>query len=186
MLWEAGCRPLAIVPPQTFVAEVVKEFGDRAAVVPPAEGRSATMLVVLGRVSHERIVILDHRHPFVTIDDVRAVVRGLDDADACVAAVPVMETLKRVKEGVVDKTADRAGSWHELMPQAFRTAVLAEALDADVSAPAGVRVDGSVGEVDAVLRAGGRVVIVEGHRKNMTIRTAGDLELASSMMEAEG
>ena len=49
---------------------------------------------------------------------------------AAIAATPVADTLKRVAEGAIAGTVDRAGLWAAQTPQAFRLEALRRALAA--------------------------------------------------------
>src|SRR5207245_9465312 len=91
------------------------------------------------------------------VDAVLAAARA-DGAAIC--ALPVAETVKRVRDGLVEATIERAGLWVVQTPQAFRTEVLREAHDK-------ARRDGVAGTDDAMLveRLGHGVGVVPGlHR----------------------
>jgi 2-C-methyl-D-erythritol 4-phosphate cytidylyltransferase len=187
-LWDAGCRPIVVAAPPVLVADAQAELGDRAIVVAAAGDRRSTMLGALIRVTGERVAVLDHTYPLATVDEVRAVLDGLDEADACVVAIPVMETLKLVREGVIHETVDRAEMWHQQMPLGFRTATLsaahrsaAETQDAEAQEEGTKAGD----DVRTVERFGGKVVIVPGSRSNIRITTAEDLKLAHALVGRE-
>jgi 2-C-methyl-D-erythritol 4-phosphate cytidylyltransferase len=87
--------------------------------------------------------------------------------------VPVRETVKRVKDGVIEATVEREGLWLTQTPQAFARALLWEAHEK-------ARRDGVVGTDDAVLveRLGMTVAMVHGLGQNLKITTPEDLQTA--------
>jgi len=121
-----------------------------------------------------RIVLVhDAVRPFITRGLVDAVLAAARAEGAAICALPVAETVKRVREGVVEATIDRAGLWAVQTPQAFRAEILREAHDK-------ARRDGVVGTDDAMLveRLGQRVRVVPGLAANVKITTLDDLRRA--------
>lgn len=134
----------------------------------------------LDLVDSEQVVVHDAARPFVAVDAVQRTLGALNDMDAAVTAVPLDETVKRVKEGVVLETVDRSGLYRIQTPQAFRTSVLK-------SAHQRARTEGFTGTDDAELveRYGGSVAVVEGNRANMKMTFAEDFSVAESMLRAK-
>jgi 2-C-methyl-D-erythritol 4-phosphate cytidylyltransferase len=102
------------------------------------------------------------------IDAVRA------GADAAVPALPVVDTLKRVSDRDVMETVSREGLVAVQTPQAFRAEVLRAA-----HARGGIDTD----DAALVEAEGGKVVVVEGERRNLKLTRADDLELAQMLIE---
>lgn len=90
-------------------------------------------------------------------------------ADGAVPGLPLADTVKRVRDGVVEATLDRSELLAIQTPQAFR----AEALR-------GAHAGGAEASDDAALveAAGGRVVVVSGDPVNTKITHAEDLSRA--------
>jgi 2-C-methyl-D-erythritol 4-phosphate cytidylyltransferase len=172
---------------------VARESCDGVVVVVPAAGdwvapdgvqvaiggatRSASVRAGLACVpeSADVVVVHDAARPLASralFARVVAAVRA--GADAAVPAMPVTDTVKRVRDDVVVETVARDDLVTVQTPQAFRRS----ALDA---AHAG---DG-VGTDDAALveAAGGRVVVVEGESRNLKLTLVDDLELAQALIE---
>jgi len=118
-------------------------------------------------------LVHDAVRPFITRALVDAVLSAARADGAAVCALPVAETVKRVRDGVVEATVERAGLWAAQTPQAFRAEVLREAHDK-------ARRDGVAGTDDAMLveRLGHRVRVVPGLPGNVKITTADDLRRA--------
>jgi 2-C-methyl-D-erythritol 4-phosphate cytidylyltransferase len=92
---------------------------------------------------------------------------------AAVCALPVTETVKRVRAGLVEATLDRSELWAVQTPQVFRADLLREAHEK-------ARRDGAAGTDDAALveRLGQSVRVVPGLPQNVKITTPEDLRRA--------
>jgi 2-C-methyl-D-erythritol 4-phosphate cytidylyltransferase len=147
----------------------------RLAVVPGGAERQDSVREALRAVSPAaRIVVVhDAVRPFVTRAVIDATVAAARESGAAISALPVAETIKRVRDGVVDATVDRTGLWAVQTPQAFHAELLREAHDK-------ARRDGFLGTDEAMLveRLGHRVRVVRGSEGNVKITTAEDLRRA--------
>jgi len=121
----------------------------------------------------EIIVVHDAVRPLITRDLIASVVRAAAEHGAAICALPISETVKRVRNDVVEATLDRSELWAVQTPQAFRAALLREAHEK-------ARRDGVVGTDDAMLveRLGHAVRVVRGLAENMKITTPADLRWA--------
>ena len=73
------------------------------------------------------IVVHDAVRPFITRSVIDRVITAARAGGAAICALPIAETVKRVRDDVVETTVDRAGLWAVQTPQAFRAALLREA-----------------------------------------------------------
>ncbi|HET8577935.1 MAG TPA: 2-C-methyl-D-erythritol 4-phosphate cytidylyltransferase [Methylomirabilota bacterium] len=119
------------------------------------------------------VVVHDAVRPFIDAALVERVLAAARRHGAATCGVAVRETVKRVKETVVEATVDREGLWLVQTPQAFSRALLWEAHEK-------ARRDGYSGTDDAVLveRLGARVAMVPGLPRNLKITTPDDLKTA--------
>jgi len=119
------------------------------------------------------VLVHDAVRPFITRGLVDAVIAAARDGGAAICALPVTETVKRVRDGRVETTVDRADLWTVQTPQAFRVDLLREAHEK-------ARRDGVVGTDDAALveRLGHPVAVVPGLQGNIKITTPEDLRRA--------
>ncbi len=119
------------------------------------------------------IIVHDGVRPLITRGLIDAVVSAGAAAGAAICALPITETVKRVRQDVVETTLDRSELWAVQTPQAFRAAVLREAHEK-------ARRDGVVGTDDAMLveRLGHPVRVVRGLAENVKITTPEDLRRA--------
>ena len=122
------------------------------------------------------VIIHDAVRPFITRGLIDAVVGAARRTGAAICALPVSETVKRVRGDEVEATVDRTGLWTVQTPQAFRAALLREAHEK-------ARRDGVVGTDDAALveRLGHPVKVVRGLERNLKITTPEDLRRARRM-----
>jgi 2-C-methyl-D-erythritol 4-phosphate cytidylyltransferase len=125
------------------------------------------------------VVVHDAVRPFVTRRLIDAVLGAAERTGAALCALPVADTVKRVRDGLVEETVDRSGLWAVQTPQAFRAALLREAHDK-------ARRDGVVGTDDAMLveRLGHPVRVVPGSALNLKITTREDLRRARAWSRA--
>jgi 2-C-methyl-D-erythritol 4-phosphate cytidylyltransferase len=121
----------------------------------------------------ELIVVHDAVRPLITRRLIDAVVRAAGESGAAICALPITETVKRVRDDVVEATLDRSELWTVQTPQAFRADLLREAHEK-------ARRDGVVGTDDAMLveRLGHPVRVVRGLAENVKITTPDDLRRA--------
>jgi 2-C-methyl-D-erythritol 4-phosphate cytidylyltransferase len=131
--------------------------------------RSASVRAGLAAVPEGTAVVVVHdaARPGASPGLFAAVVAAVrEGADAAVPGVPVVDTIKRVVDGVVE-TLDRSQLVAVQTPQAFRAAALRAAHAGGGEATD----DGALVEA-----AGGRVVIVPGEPDNVKVTTPADLE----------
>lgn len=132
--------------------------------------------------SEARIVVIhDAARPLVLDETIDAVIAAARKGTGAIAAIPEMDTLKRVSEdGTVVETVERSGLWRAQTPQAFPR----EMLD-DVTRRANK--EGISATDDAALceHYGYRVVVVPGSERAMKVTTEADFARADvlSMLE---
>ena len=166
---------IVVAVPEAHVARARRLLGPGVNVVTGGATRQESVRLALEAVPHgvRMVLVHDAVRPFITRGLVDAVLAAARAEGAAVCALPVAETVKRVREGVVEATIDRAGLWTVQTPQAFRAEILREAHDK-------ARRDGVVGTDDAMLveRLGHRVRVVPGLAGNVKITTLDDLRRA--------
>ncbi len=101
---------------------------------------------------------------------------ALEGWDGVVPVLPMIDTVKRVRDGRIEGTELRGALAVAQTPQAFTAAVLREAHERALR-------DGFDGTDDSVLleRAGYRVRAIEGERTNLKITTQQDIRLAETL-----
>jgi 2-C-methyl-D-erythritol 4-phosphate cytidylyltransferase len=139
----------------------------------PTRQESVWLALQAAPAAADLILVHDAVRPFLTRALIDALVAAAERDGAAICALPISETVKRVRDGLVDGTVDREGLWAVQTPQAFRAAVLREAHDK-------ARRDGFVGTDEAMLveRLGHPVRVVPGLPENVKITTPDDLRRA--------
>lgn len=118
------------------------------------------------------LVVHDAARPFVSADLISRTLAAAVEGGAALAAVPARDTVKQAEAGLVRATLDRSTIYLAQTPQAFRRAILAEALATDRTA---------TDEASLVEAIGYPVRIVEGDATNIKITTPDDLPMAESI-----
>jgi len=160
-------------------------FGLRkvARVVPGGVTRADSVkrgLMAIRAATAEIVAVHDGVRPFVTAEEIDAVVAAARTDGAAILVVPVTDTIKQVGDGRVVHTLNRGGLRRALTPQCFRYDVLRQAYDAaDVTDPSVT--DESV----LVEKLGIPVSIVEGSPRNIKVTTAEDLVIAEAILSAD-
>jgi 2-C-methyl-D-erythritol 4-phosphate cytidylyltransferase/2-C-methyl-D-erythritol 2,4-cyclodiphosphate synthase len=144
-------------------------------VVTGGDSRHASVRAALAQVPADaRIVVVhDAARPFATPSLFNAVIDATEEADAAAPVVPLVDTVKRVRNGWIVSTETREELAVTQTPQAFRVASLRAAHER-------ARAEETQFTDDAALLewAGYRVRAVEGEPRNFKITTEADLERA--------
>lgn len=122
--------------------------------------------------------IHDGARPLVSNLVIDRTVRAANSYGAAAPAVPVKDTIKVVKGGLVEKTPERATLQAVQTPQVFDFDLLRGALKQAEEEKAAVTDDCS-----AVERLGMKVKIVEGDERNLKVTTPMDLKIAEMLLE---
>jgi 2-C-methyl-D-erythritol 4-phosphate cytidylyltransferase/2-C-methyl-D-erythritol 2,4-cyclodiphosphate synthase len=125
----------------------------------------------------DTVLIHDAARPLVDAGTISRVLAALEYTPAAIAAVPVVDTLKRGEGGRTAGTVDRAGLWQAQTPQGFRFPLILEAHRH--LAGAGLTDDAAVAE-----RAGLPVALVPGNPDNLKVTTPDDLDRAHRLLGA--
>jgi 2-C-methyl-D-erythritol 4-phosphate cytidylyltransferase/2-C-methyl-D-erythritol 2,4-cyclodiphosphate synthase len=172
---------------QVVIREEDREIFDKAvtglAVLPPvpggAERQDSVRLGLEALVPHdpERVLIHDGARPFPDAALIDRILDALDRAPAAIPALPLGDTIKRIAEGLIRETVDRAQLWRAQTPQGFH---FRQILAAHRSASGRVLTDDS-----AVAEAAGMVpVVVPGSEDNLKVTTAQGLAAAERLLWA--
>ena len=165
--WE---EPVVLLAEELAASKVV-------AAVPGGSTRAESVRAALAEVSEEAVAVLVHdaARPLVSDDVIGRVLAPLaEGADGVVPALPVTDTVKRVRGRVVEETLPRGELVAVQTPQAFPADVLRRAFAGDLS--------DATDCASLVEAAGGRVVVVEGDPRLLKVTSRADLELVESWL----
>ncbi|MFJ7699518.1 2-C-methyl-D-erythritol 4-phosphate cytidylyltransferase [Lysinibacillus fusiformis] len=123
------------------------------------------------------VLIHDAARPFMTHDIIANLVQSAHDFGAAIAGVRAKDTMKKVRNGVIEETVDRDSLWMIQTPQAFRFDLIVEAEDVAEKV-------GFLGTDEAMLveRLGHTVHIVESSYENVKMTTQEDLLFGEAIL----
>ena len=124
------------------------------------------------------VAVHDGARPLVSWQVIDRVVRAANTYGGAAPAIPVKDTIKVVKGGLVESTPDRASLQAVQTPQVFDFDLLRGALKKAEEDKAQVTDDCS-----AVERLGMKIKIVEGDERNLKVTTPLDLKIAELLLE---
>jgi 2-C-methyl-D-erythritol 4-phosphate cytidylyltransferase/2-C-methyl-D-erythritol 2,4-cyclodiphosphate synthase len=153
--------------------------------VPGGASRQASVLAGLQALrSHapDNVLIHDAARPLLPATLISRVIDALREADACLAALPVSDTLKAEADGHVERTVARAGLWRAQTPQGFHYGAVLAAHEAAASAGRDDFTD------DAAIAEwhGLKVALVMGAERNIKLTTPEDFVLAEALLSDRG
>jgi 2-C-methyl-D-erythritol 4-phosphate cytidylyltransferase / 2-C-methyl-D-erythritol 2,4-cyclodiphosphate synthase len=125
----------------------------------------------LSDLAPDKVLIHDSVRPFVDKSLISRVLSALDKGPGAVPALPVVDTLKRGRNGVVEETLPRESLWRAQTPQGFRYRDILSAHHQ--MAGSELTDDAAVAEKAALL-----VAIVPGSEENIKVTTPEDLTRA--------
>ena len=165
-------------------SEVVERYGFskvRAIVAGGAERQHSVLngLLAMTEAGEDDLVLIhDGVRPFVSARMLEAAALAAREGGAAVVAVPVKDTVKVVRDGVIKETPAREDLWLAQTPQAFRYGLIRAAHEEAAAL-------GFLGTDDSSLieRQGGAVRIVPGDYRNIKITTPEDMLLAEAFLK---
>jgi 2-C-methyl-D-erythritol 4-phosphate cytidylyltransferase len=155
-------------------------------VVTGGESRAASVLAALEHLAERAatdtpVLVHDVVRPLLHPTDIARLCDEPLDADGCLLATPLTDTVKRADAaGRIAETVPRENLWAVQTPQRFRLDVLRAALSSALGA--GVE---PTDEAQALEHAGYRPRLVPGRRDNLKITVPQDLPLAECLLVAQ-
>lgn len=153
-------------------------------VVKGGDSRAASVLAGLQAADPQSalLAIHDGARPLVTRAIVEETIRAARQCSAAAPAIPVKDTIKRARDGVVTETPDRAELFAVQTPQVFDADLIRTALGKAIREGAAITDDCS-----AVERLGFPVHLIPGSEENIKITTPRDLVHGAAILaEREG
>lgn len=170
--------------------EIVERFGFRKVrkIVAGGAERYLSVANALDAVEQEEgyIFIHDGARPFLTEQIFRNTYEGVQKYHACVAAMPVKDTVKIADgDGFAETTPDRRRVWTIQTPQVFDAKLIKDAYRAlreqqEELARKGIGITDDAGVVE--LFTDYKVKMVEGAYENIKITTPEDIKIAEALL----
>ena len=176
-------KEIVIVTREDLIAPITslcRDFDKVRAVVLGGSSRQESVGLGLNALSQKvkLAAIQDGARPLITEAVIDRTVRAAHSYGAAAPAIPVKDTIKVVKGGVVADTPNRATLQAVQTPQIFDFDLLKGALKHAEKTGAAVTDDCS-----AVELMGMKVKIVEGDERNIKVTTPMDLKIAEMLLE---
>ena len=162
------------------IMDLCHEFDKVLAVMVGGSSRQESVEIGLGALSSDMklVAVQDGARPLITDAVIDRAVRAAHTYGAAAPAVPVKDTIKEVRGGIVASTPVRSALRAVQTPQVFDVDLLKGALKKAKDDGAEVTDDCS-----AVERMGMSVKIVEGDERNIKVTTPMDLKIAEILLE---
>ena len=181
-----GCdaiREIVVVTREDLIRPVMElcaGFPKVKAVVVGGSDRQSSVAAGLNALSNavKLVAVHDGARPLITWEVIDRTVRAAHTYHAAAPAVPVKDTVKVVRGGVVSATPDRSQLRAVQTPQVFDLDLLRGAMKHVQQTGAAVTDDCS-----AVELLGMSVKIVEGDERNLKVTTPMDLKIAEMLLE---
>jgi 2-C-methyl-D-erythritol 4-phosphate cytidylyltransferase/2-C-methyl-D-erythritol 2,4-cyclodiphosphate synthase len=132
-------------------------------------------LNALSELRPEKVLIHDGARPFVSTRTIANVIDALQDNVAAIAAVPVVDSLRRSEKSFCGDSVSREGLWRAQTPQGFRFQDILAAHHANSDPKAS-------DDAEVARQQGIAVKLVEGSTENFKITTSDDLARAERQM----
>ena len=162
------------------IMDLCHDFDKVKAVVVGGDSRDASVSMGLNTLSEKckLVAVQDGARPFAHWQLIDRVVRAANTYGAAAPAIPVKDTIKMVRGGIVAETPDRSTLKAVQTPQVFDFDLLRGALKK-------AKLDGlaMTDDCSAVEHMGMSVKIVEGDERNIKITTPMDLKIAELILE---
>ena len=149
-----------------------------SAIVSGGKERLDSVRAGLNMVSPDSKVILIHdaARPLIRAEQITAVARAAEKYGAAILALPVTDTVKKVRGSRITGTVDRSQLWKAQTPQGFKKSLLQRSHFNRKNIPA-------TDDSQLVEMINGKVHLVPGDDSNIKVTTPFDLEIASWLLK---
>lgn len=183
----AAASEVVVAVPADLLDELEEHFADRPRVrcVSGAATRWGSVrraLEALPGEASDLIAIHDGARPALAAGDLERVVAAAAERGAAVLGRPASDTVKRVRDGLIEATVDRSELFRAETPQVFRRDVLARA--AELADREGLEPTDEASLVEALGDV--EIVAVAAERPNPKLTEPGDRVLLEALLEAPG
>ena len=169
---------IVVAAPPRFLEQVRNslEGMPRTKVVAGGQTRQQSAHLALGALSNDLDFVLTHdaARPLVSQELIERVLAAAELHGAAISALPLVDTVKRVREGFVEATLRREVLWTVQTPQAFRLPLLQKAHVRAADEGFAATDDAALVEHFGL----SEVAVVEGNPRNIKITRPEDLILA--------
>ncbi len=170
------CDDIVVVV-HTDDMEFVKKMFGFVNVVEGGKERMYSVYNGLNTLSCDIVLVHDAARPLIDKDLVESVIQTAEQYNSAVPVINISETVKQIKNGLIEDTIDRDRLCLSQTPQAFVCDMLKKAYKKAIKSKENYTDESSIWE-----KFYGSVKAVEGDRKNIKITTKYDLEIARCLL----
>lgn len=182
-----------VVPPKEeeyCQKEIVEKFGFSKVTAVVGGGKERYHSVYRGLSAFtdiDYVLIHDGARPFLTQDIIERTIEGAGQKGACVAGMPVKDTIKIAdKDGNIESTPERSKVWQIQTPQGFKFSLIKKAYETLLEQEKEGKTEGLLVTDDAmVVEHFGKckVKLVLGSYENIKLTTPEDMAVANAFMK---
>lgn len=178
---------IVVAAPRESVDEIRKlvsaaGFSKAVSVVQGGARRQDSVATAMQHLDPDTTIVAVHDavRPFVTVEEIEAVINEAEKSGAAVLAIPIVDTVKQIRRDLIESTLTRDHLVLAQTPQVFRIEVLREAFER-------AKKDEYYGtdESSLVERMDHPVAIIRGSERNIKITRPDDLTLARFYLQEE-
>lgn len=127
-LKDSRCKQIIVVTKEQEI-ENLKEIlvDEKIEYIYGGNQRQDSVYNGLQLVNEEYVLIHDGARPYLQKQNIEDILTALQQVEACLLMVPCKDTIKEVKDGIVQKTLPREVLMQAQTPQAFKTTLIKEA-----------------------------------------------------------
>ena len=168
---DIDCKEIVLVISKNDEPVMKDLFGNRVLYVFGGATRQESSYNGVSHASQEIVMIHDGARPYVSQKELDACKKKMLECDACLLMVPVKDTIKVVKDGIVVNTPNRNTLMAALTPQVFKKQLICDCLEKAMHSTETFSDDASVVEKMSDIP----VHVVIGEYSNIKITTKEDL-----------
>ena len=168
---DASCSEIILVISKNDEKDMRSLFGNRVQFVFGGATRQESSYHGVSAAHEDIVMIHDGARPYVSQDELNRCKKAMESYDAALLMVPLKDTIKVVKQDVVDHTPERSTLMAALTPQCFKKDLICECLKKAINSQDVFSDDASVVE----RLSNTKVHVVMGEYTNIKITRKEDL-----------
>jgi 2-C-methyl-D-erythritol 4-phosphate cytidylyltransferase len=139
--------------------------------------RSESVFNALKYVESDKVLIHDGARICIDSKTIKNVINGLEKYNAVIPGIKSTNTLKYIKNNIVQKTIDRNTVYQIQTPQGFKSKLLLKAIEPIIKNKVNITDDAS-----AMEKIGEKVLVVSGNQENIKLTTQIDYMVSKAIL----
>ncbi len=159
------------------IKSIFKAYKFNVEFVKGGRTRTESVFNAIKHVSSEKVLIHDGARICIDPQTIENVINGLKKYNAVIPGIKAVNTLKYVKDNIVQKTVDRSLVYQIQTPQGFNRNLLMNAIEPIVKNNVNITDDAT-----AMEKIGEKVLVVKGSPENIKLTTQIDYMVAKAIL----